>query len=81
MIMWNKRIFESVCPEKRQNVRLSPPTSTFRKTNNLTKEREDLFMETAMISNYVKDDEGKSLGLVVGARLADNNFNACAGSL
>lgn len=32
-------------------------------------------METAMISNYVKDDEGKSLGLIVGARLADNTFN------
>lgn len=32
-------------------------------------------METAMISNYVKDDYGKSLGLVVAAKLADNTFN------
>ena len=32
-------------------------------------------METAMISNYVKDEYGKSLGLVVAAKLADNTFN------
>ena len=32
-------------------------------------------METAMISNYVKDDEGKNLGLIVAAKLEDNTFN------
>ena len=32
-------------------------------------------MENAMISNYVKDDYGKNLGLVVAAKLEDNTFN------